>query len=248
MSASSTNTISDGLLNPSSSTNNTISLGTTMSSNDDSGLFSGLQNVGAFTWIIIIFLLAFFGFNIFVYLAKGTEEITSIFKPFIDGILALIAHISAIFVGVTAAGTKNIVSGTADVIDSGLSKIESGASNVAEKTSPSSLKSQPVESGNNTGTETSKTSKTSENKNTIMDNNSLNKSLNTAKASQSQNSDYEADNSGSTIQSGSNKSGWCYIGEDRGFRSCMEIGQNDKCMSGDIFPSKEICVNPNLRA
>ena len=43
------------------------------------------------------------------------------------------------------------------------------------------------------------------------------------------------------------KGGYCYIGEDRGHRSCMAVGQRDVCMSGDIFPSMEICINPNLR-
>lgn len=43
------------------------------------------------------------------------------------------------------------------------------------------------------------------------------------------------------------KAGYCYIGEDRGFRSCVKVGQMDQCMSGDIFPTEEICINPNLR-
>ena len=43
------------------------------------------------------------------------------------------------------------------------------------------------------------------------------------------------------------KSGWCYIGTDRGFRSCMKVNESDKCMSGEIFPTKDVCVNPNLR-
>jgi len=41
--------------------------------------------------------------------------------------------------------------------------------------------------------------------------------------------------------------GWCYVGEDRGFRSCIEISDSDKCMSGDIFPTRQICINPSLR-
>jgi hypothetical protein len=45
----------------------------------------------------------------------------------------------------------------------------------------------------------------------------------------------------------SGKSGYCYIGEDRGFRSCIEIGEEDTCMSGDIFPTQAICINPRLR-
>ena len=57
------------------------------------------------------------------------------------------------------------------------------------------------------------------------------------------------DESGSITQSSqsSSKSGYCFIGEDRGFRSCIKVGVNDTCMSGDIFPTEEICVNPNLR-
>jgi len=43
------------------------------------------------------------------------------------------------------------------------------------------------------------------------------------------------------------KAGFCYIGEDRGFRSCIEVGEGDICMSGDIFPTQAICINPNLR-
>jgi hypothetical protein len=57
------------------------------------------------------------------------------------------------------------------------------------------------------------------------------------------------DLSTSTTQSSkiANKSGYCYIGEDRGFRSCIKIKQGDKCMSGNIFPTEAICINPNLR-
>ena len=58
----------------------------------------------------------------------------------------------------------------------------------------------------------------------------------------------EADDSTSNIQMGStSKSGFCYIGEDRGFRHCIEVGEGDTCMSGSIFPTQAICINPNLR-
>ena len=50
-------------------------------------------------------------------------------------------------------------------------------------------------------------------------------------------------NNGSVVSN--NK--FCYIGEDRGYRSCIELNSGDTCMSGDIFPSMDICINPNLR-
>jgi hypothetical protein len=45
----------------------------------------------------------------------------------------------------------------------------------------------------------------------------------------------------------SGKSGYCYIGEDRGFRSCAKVEPGDKCMSGQVFSRQDICVNPTLR-
>ena len=46
-------------------------------------------------------------------------------------------------------------------------------------------------------------------------------------------------------------SGWCLIGEDStagGARTCANVGAADRCMSGDVFPTQEVCVNPSLRA
>ena len=50
----------------------------------------------------------------------------------------------------------------------------------------------------------------------------------------------------STIQRRSGK-GYCYVGTDKGYRSCIYVGNNDKCMSEEIYPSRDICVNPKLR-
>lgn len=61
------------------------------------------------------------------------------------------------------------------------------------------------------------------------------------------NENIESDQNDSSIQM-PKKGGYCYIGEDRGQRSCMAVGKRDVCMSGDIFPSMEICINPNLRS
>ena len=44
-----------------------------------------------------------------------------------------------------------------------------------------------------------------------------------------------------------NKPAYCYVGNDRGYRSCVEIDPNDKCMSKKIFPTREVCINPTLR-
>ena len=55
------------------------------------------------------------------------------------------------------------------------------------------------------------------------------------------------DSTSRTQKHQSGKAGYCYIGEDRGFRSCIQVEAGDKCMSGDVFSSQEICMNPSLR-
>jgi Tfp pilus tip-associated adhesin PilY1 len=95
----------------------------------------------------------------------------------------------------------------------------------------------------NTNANTSKMN-TNANTNTNNLNNTLNETLNTKHQT---NTSPIADETTSNIQQPINKTGWCYIGEDRGFRSCIEVGDNDICMSGNIFPSQDICINPSLR-
>ena len=44
-----------------------------------------------------------------------------------------------------------------------------------------------------------------------------------------------------------NQKGWCLIGSYKGIRSCSKVQDADLCMSGDIFPNQDVCVNPNIR-
>ena len=43
------------------------------------------------------------------------------------------------------------------------------------------------------------------------------------------------------------QAGYCYVGEDRTYRTCIAMGIHDKCMSGEIFQSKKVCEYPELR-
>ena len=43
------------------------------------------------------------------------------------------------------------------------------------------------------------------------------------------------------------QSGYCYIGTDRTFRSCVKMNVGDICASKQVFPTKDICINPELR-
>jgi len=42
------------------------------------------------------------------------------------------------------------------------------------------------------------------------------------------------------------KSQWCLVGEYNGTRGCISVSDQDKCLSGQVFPSQQQCLNPNL--
>ena len=56
----------------------------------------------------------------------------------------------------------------------------------------------------------------------------------------------EDDHSDSQIQGHEGK-GYCYVGTDREFRTCVQVNNADECLSGDIFATRQLCINPSLR-
>jgi hypothetical protein len=73
----------------------------------------------------------------------------------------------------------------------------------------------------------------------------LDQTLNTSKFKLAKS---EPDNSSSPIQKpiSSNKVGWCLVGEYEGKRGCVQVSDQHKCLSGQIFPDKQMCLNPTL--
>ena len=234
----STNSLSDSILQSSNSLpsiNDSIFSSSSLStSNSGDGVLEKIQNMSATSWLLVILILTFLGFNIFLYLAKGTEQLNNVIGPVVEFISNFFGKISGQIIDVSAEGGKAVVNTGAGAIDTGLTAIQNVTPNnsITPNKASSSVSSVPV----------------TQNQPDIMSNNTLNKALNSTQNKQQSNTDYEADEASSSIQSGPPKSGWCYIGEDRGFRTCAQVGVNDKCMSGEIFPSQEICINPNLRA
>jgi len=189
------------------------------------------KSISISTWLLFILILAVLGFNIFIYLAKGTQYVTNTINPILNKFFSLFFSTTGQIVDVTATGTKQLVNTTANIIDTGLTDIQ-----------------QHIPQGTQSTTNLNNTQL----QNTIphadlLQNNTLNQALNTSLAAHPNENSYHEDDTTSNIQTGINKSGYCYIGEDRGYRSCAYVGVNDNCLSGEIFPTNEICVNPNLR-
>lgn len=172
-------------------------------------------------YILFFLILAVLGINIFAYLGYFTDDTIGILKPLIFIGITTTSDISQDIISNSAEGTKaatDIVAGTVN------SAIDT-TGNVLIQSSDDDEKELEEES--------------------VDDYNKLQKDIN--EDNKPSNTVPEPDDVTSKTQKVKGKSGFCYIGEDRGFRSCIEVGENDACMSGDIFPTNEICINPSLR-
>lgn len=206
-------------------------------SSSSTGNSTFLSNFTWQTWIIIILLLSLIGFNIFVYLAKGTEFAASLFNDIFGPILKLFGYTT---LETTKQTIQTSTTGTKAGIDlvsnTTVGAINAGQQVLSSESQPqgqTAISSQP-------GTPLQQTIPTSDTKGE----DSLEKAL--ENASTTVNQGPSPDDSRSVFQS-NGKAGWCFIGEDQGIRTCTEVGINDMCMSGNIFPTQEICMNPNLR-
>jgi hypothetical protein len=58
------------------------------------------------------------------------------------------------------------------------------------------------------------------------------------------NNDPQPDGSENSIQKSmsASKTKWCLAGEYQKKRGCIDISESDKCLSGEVFPSEEMCM------
>lgn len=56
----------------------------------------------------------------------------------------------------------------------------------------------------------------------------------------------DPDESSSSIQSSAMDSGYCYVGEWKGLRSCVKVDKTTPCKT-QLYSTEELCVNPTLR-
>ena len=193
-------------------------------------------------WIFIILLLAYLGFNIFNYLAKGTQETNDVLSPFWAYIMSFFNYGPSSISSVQPDDDdgKHGNDGNASVADGdggSSSKQAGGAKPISAenaKPNPASVSKMSPDSVDN------------QNAPDNAQNTALNRALNISKQQELPKQDYVANDSYDSTQQG--KAGWCYIGSEQGYRSCSQVGEADTCMSGNIFPTQDICVNPSLRA
>jgi hypothetical protein len=211
---------------------------------NSSGFFSYLASIQWTTWLIIILIMALLGINIFLYLAKGTEIATyiveNLFAPILKWFGYNVAATVKTTIDVGATGTQAAIDIVSETTKGAVTGAVAGAKAGIENTRKDPTAT--IAEGSHEGVPVQNAIQQSGSK-ISWENDNLEKALSHAQYT----GNINPDDSLSSIQSSSNKGGWCFIGEQSGIRACAEVGVNDLCMSGDVFPTRDICMNPNLR-
>lgn len=213
-------------------------------------------------WLFIfIFIigLAFLGVNLVAYLAEGTQIFADITVPLVGWFGQMFGTAALETTGQTVKASS---AGAKDAIDilAGTTLAGVGAIQQTTGLSPGNRASPPQNqnihfqqyaennqmTGINSGKRVGQHVSTLDNDTDTPD--SLTKALqNSVQNMTEYSASYSADDTTSSVQVRA-KAGWCLVGEEKGARNCIEVGSNDQCMSGDIFPTHAVCVNPRLRA
>ena len=211
------------------------------SSSSSDGYFSTNGKTSYTRLGLIVVILLFLGVNLFSYLGDFLQIVKEALAPLLKNILESLGYVvtetTKDVAQLSAEGAKLGIDVAAGTVESGINVIQ-GQLDIEQGSSSSSSSS---------GNTNRQGQGQAQGKSKAID--SISNSLSSALADAEYNSEPMPDDSmSSTQRSGPSKSGYCYIGEDRGFRSCIQVKDSDMCMSGDIFPSQDICVNPSLRA
>ena len=192
-----------------------------MSSVSETPMASMFSGFNWMIWLVVlIIVLGFLGINVFNYLAEGTTSVAEKFSKLL-----------AYFGIKTAEASQQILDTSIKGTEAGL-KFVGGAA--AGAVSGGVEAAKPKSSQPTTPVETSVAVKRNYNS-------SLDREIDEADRKSAPTPDV------AKSSAHSNEAGWCYVGDDRGYRVCGRVNDANDCMSGDIFPSKDICINPNLR-
>ena len=207
---------------------------------NDFNAFSGKNLLIVILTILLIF--SFLGINLLVDLGNFLQSIIVILTPLITQILSVFGYTA----GTILDKTEDVATSVAKTgIDIAGGTVQSVA-DLLKKGSIDNVNSsavQELDKSLNTGFDRSLNTGFDRSLNTGFDR-SLNE--NKAKPPEFKYNEPKPDSSSQPIQKPitSDKSVWCLVGEYQGKRGCVEVDDANKCLSGQVFPNKQMCLHP----
>jgi len=169
--------------------------------------------------LLILLILSFLGINILAMFGNFIQMIVNIFGPLVTQILSVFGYTAGTLIDKSAEVVTNTAKTGIDIAGGTVGSIGDLIKDASRPGVDEKAKQQ-------------------------LDT-SINLSKHTEKPTLKQ---PEADSSTNPIQKPitSNKAGWCLVGEYEGRRGCIQVGQEDKCLSGQVYPNQKMCLNPTL--
>lgn len=215
-----------------------------------------------FFWIFIIIVLTFLGFNIFKYLAQGTDIITSLLSPIVYVVTMVTGDTAKTTLQNTSQGAQTIASESSNFLQMLLKLITDMFNNSVKFIANSSTSAidylQSTIKQDKITVNTSKDTKTKEDENEEEnedeDEDSILKNERKIEQRIQDVSDSvkklivnKEDKLPQPSSTDSQNHGFCYVGRENNIRHCAKVSSKSKCMSGDIFPTMDLCINPRIR-
>jgi len=199
------------------------------------------QNTGTkgsmFKYVAIIIILAFLGVNIFSYLGNVTTVIIDLFRPVLSFFGYAVGDTIKQTTNVAAEGVKAATDITAKSVDTGVDVIQGALSNDNEN----------IEDDDENIDDTDSIDQNEKIKQLDGAEKALNETIHTLNQKELENVPSPIETTSVGQSPSVHKGGFCLIGEVNGTRTCLKVGETETCMSNKIYPSLEICRDPNLR-
>ena len=192
--------------------------------------YSGSFNYSSIIfYLLLIILLAFLGFNVFTYLASGTNFLASLAAPFTYVITKVTGDTSKTALDNISQGTQKMVDLTSDTTQSTIDYATKGLLGGIDSVQK------------NVEKVSSKSFVNPENNDKLFD------SINKPTQNKSKNKSSEDDDEPEPVRTDSLTGGYCYIGKINDTRYCAKVASKNYCMSGDVFPTMDSCVSQGLK-
>ena len=181
-----------------------------------------------FIGVAVVIALAIVGFNIFAYLGEGTDMVASGVMPLIERVTGDLSWFVNRFTDNTTTGTKGAVDVAGGTVKAGAAVphdiVTGNKGAVVSQQNKKKIDATSAASAGSTRPEQPDPD------------NSMQSALDHA-PTQTQQANSNPEPAG-TKSSGP---GYCYIGEDQGYRSCISVSDSTKCMSGDVYANLDAC-------
>lgn len=185
----------------------------------DSNTFLGMNNQVVIIGLLILLILSFLGINVFIIIGNLIESFIKIIGPLITQILSIFGYTAGTVLNKSADITGDVARTGVDLAEGSLQTV----GNVLRDASRKHVNNDAVsglDSTLNAGTNLTSISNVYKEPVPSTTENPVQKPI------------------------ASSKTGWCLVGEYEGKRGCVAVGEQDRCLSGQVFPSQVNCMNP----